>query len=107
MNILEQSYQVPSASNMIHAKKWHTDAADHALAPIILMHDSLGCVALWRDFPAQLAQATARVVYAYDRLGFGFLIRVRSHWHIVSSSLKQSRPLKLYWIIFRFRTLSS
>ncbi len=35
------------------------------------MHDSLGCVALWRDFPAQLAQATARVVYAYDRLGFG------------------------------------
>ena len=71
MNILEQSYQVPSASNMIHAKKWHTDAVDHALAPIILMHDSLGCVALWRDFPAQLAQATARVVYAYDRLGFG------------------------------------
>lgn len=71
MNILEQSYQVPSASNMIHAKKWHTDAADHTLAPIILMHDSLGCVALWRDFPAQLAQATARVVYAYDRLGFG------------------------------------
>lgn len=71
MNILEQSYQVPFASNMIHAKKWHTDAADHALAPIILMHDSLGSVALWRDFPAQLAQATARVVYAYDRLGFG------------------------------------
>ena len=87
MNILEQSYQVPSASNMIHAKKWHTDAADHTLAPIILMHDSLGCVALWRDFPAQLAQATARVVY---------LMRVRSHWHIVSSSLKQNKPLKLY-----------
>jgi len=71
LNILEQSYQVPFASNMIHTKKWHTDAVDHALAPIILMHDSLGCVALWRDFPARLAQATARVVYAYDRLGFG------------------------------------
>lgn len=71
MNIIEQSYQVPFASNMIYAKKWHTDVVDHALAPIILLHDSLGCVALWRDFPAQLAQATARVVYAYDRLGFG------------------------------------
>lgn len=40
-------------------------------APIVLFHDSLGCVELWRDFPAQLAQATARPVVAYDRLGFG------------------------------------
>jgi pimeloyl-ACP methyl ester carboxylesterase len=35
------------------------------------MHDSLGCVELWRDFPAELARATARTVIAYDRLGFG------------------------------------
>jgi len=40
-------------------------------APIILMHDSLGSVELWRDFPAALAEATARTVLAYDRLGFG------------------------------------
>lgn len=39
--------------------------------PIILLHDSLGCVALWRDFPQALAQATQRPVIAYDRLGFG------------------------------------
>ncbi|MNM36749.1 Proline iminopeptidase [compost metagenome] len=39
--------------------------------PIILLHDSLGCVALWRDFPALLAAATGRRVIAYDRLGFG------------------------------------
>ncbi len=40
-------------------------------APIVLFHDSLGCVALWRDFPAALAAATGRRVIAYDRLGFG------------------------------------
>lgn len=40
-------------------------------APILLMHDSLGCVALWRDFPVRLAQASGRRVIAYDRLGFG------------------------------------
>ncbi|GLO13413.1 hydrolase [Pseudomonas putida] len=40
-------------------------------APIVLLHDSLGCVALWRDFPAQLAQITGHRVIAYDRLGFG------------------------------------
>jgi len=39
--------------------------------PIVLFHDSLGCIALWRDFPQQLSQATGREVIAYDRLGFG------------------------------------
>jgi pimeloyl-ACP methyl ester carboxylesterase len=35
------------------------------------MHDSLGCVDLWRDFPEQLARSSSRIVIAYDRLGFG------------------------------------
>lgn len=39
--------------------------------PIVLIHDSLGCTELWRDFPAELAEATSRTVIAYDRLGFG------------------------------------
>src|SRR5690606_22709508 len=38
---------------------------------IVMQHDSLGCVALWRDFPERLAIATGRAVVAYDRLGFG------------------------------------
>ena len=40
-------------------------------APIIMLHDSLGSVELWRDFPAALSLATGRRVVAYDRLGFG------------------------------------
>ena len=42
-----------------------------ASVPIVLLHDSLGSVELWRDFPARLATATRRPVIAYDRLGFG------------------------------------
>jgi pimeloyl-ACP methyl ester carboxylesterase len=38
---------------------------------IILIHDSLGCVQMWRDFAEYLAQTLAREVIAYDRLGFG------------------------------------
>nr|WP_244314206.1 alpha/beta fold hydrolase [Pannonibacter sp. XCT-53] len=41
------------------------------LAPIILLHDSLGCIALWRDLPERLARRTGRTVIAYDRPGFG------------------------------------
>lgn len=40
-------------------------------APLILLHDSLGSVDLWRSFPGALCQATGRQVVAYDRLGFG------------------------------------
>ena len=40
-------------------------------SPIVLFHDSLGCVDLWREFPAELCAGTQRRVIAYDRLGFG------------------------------------
>ena len=57
----------------LFARVWAAGTAPGAAraAPIILFHDSLGCVALWRDFPALLASKTGRVVIAYDRLGFG------------------------------------
>ncbi|WP_042628743.1 alpha/beta fold hydrolase [Burkholderia plantarii] len=54
------------------ARRLHTGPdLNDAAAPIVLLHDSLGCVALWRDFPAALARATGRDVIAYDRAGFG------------------------------------
>lgn len=40
-------------------------------APILLLHDSLGSVAGWRDFPAQLAERSGHSVVAWDRPGFG------------------------------------
>jgi len=38
---------------------------------IIFLHDSLGCVQLWRDFPQKLAAATQCNLLIYDRLGYG------------------------------------
>ena len=38
---------------------------------IVLLHEGLGCVALWRDIPALLAEATGCGVFAYSRLGYG------------------------------------
>ena len=59
------------SSGTIFARTWTGSATGGQAAPIVLFHDSLGCVALWRDFPARLAAATGRTVIAYDRLGFG------------------------------------
>jgi pimeloyl-ACP methyl ester carboxylesterase len=51
----------------LFARRWHGGDG----TPMVLLHDSLGCVDLWRDFPAQLAQRLHCPVVAYDRLGFG------------------------------------
>lgn len=63
-------HRVATPAGRLFASSWTPDTASDA-APVLLFHDSLGCVALWRDFPAALAQATGRRVVAYDRLGFG------------------------------------
>jgi pimeloyl-ACP methyl ester carboxylesterase len=62
---------VETAHGQLHARCWPAPDADAARPPIVLLHDSLGCVELWRDFPGRLAAATGRRVIAYDRLGFG------------------------------------
>jgi pimeloyl-ACP methyl ester carboxylesterase len=38
---------------------------------IVMLHEGLGCVALWRDFPAKLAAASGCGVFAYSRAGYG------------------------------------
>ncbi|MBV6898212.1 alpha/beta fold hydrolase [Xanthomonas euvesicatoria] len=55
----------------IFARRWQPLDSRTQGKPIMLLHDSLGCVDLWRDFPHALCHATRREVIAYDRLGFG------------------------------------
>ncbi len=38
---------------------------------LVLLHEGLGCVRLWRDFPARLAEATGCGVFVYSRQGYG------------------------------------
>lgn len=38
---------------------------------LVLLHEGLGSVALWRDFPARLSAATGLGVFAYARQGYG------------------------------------
>ena len=54
-----------------------------AAAPTIaLLHEGLGCVALWREFPAAVAAATGCGVLAWSRIGYG-----------VSSPVRLPRPV--------------
>lgn len=44
---------------------------DPQLPTLIFLHDSLGCVSLWRDFPQQLAANLQYNYLVYDRIGYG------------------------------------
>ncbi len=38
---------------------------------LVLLHEGLGSVGLWRDFPERLAERTGLSVFAWSRLGYG------------------------------------
>jgi pimeloyl-ACP methyl ester carboxylesterase len=38
---------------------------------LIFLHEGLGCIEMWRDFPQQLCDATACNGIVYDRTGYG------------------------------------
>jgi pimeloyl-ACP methyl ester carboxylesterase len=69
--IMETESWIDAGRGRLYVKQWRDPSGRPGKAPIVLLHDSLGGVALWRDFPANLSRATGRHVVAYDRLGFG------------------------------------
>ncbi len=42
-----------------------------AAPTIVMLHEGLGCVGLWGDFPEKLQQATQCGVFVYSRYGYG------------------------------------
>lgn len=53
----------------LEAARWA--GRDPDAPSILLLHEGLGCVALWRDFPTRLAAATGLTVTAWSRAGYG------------------------------------
>lgn len=49
---------------------WFGDAPEHA-PMLVMLHEGLGSISIWRDYPAALANATGTRVFAYSRAGYG------------------------------------
>ncbi|WP_207477284.1 alpha/beta fold hydrolase [Arenibaculum pallidiluteum] len=41
------------------------------LPTLVLLHEGLGCVAVWKDFPDRLAESTGCGAFVYSRRGYG------------------------------------
>ena len=58
-----------AAGGRIEYARWGT--AKPGAPVLVLLHEGLGCVGTWRDWPVVLARATGREVFAYSRFGYG------------------------------------
>jgi pimeloyl-ACP methyl ester carboxylesterase len=58
----------------LEAARW--PVPDGRRLPVLLLHEGLGSIALWREFPAKLAEATGREVIAWSRRGHGWSGRI-------------------------------
>jgi pimeloyl-ACP methyl ester carboxylesterase len=55
--------------HQLEAATWPSDRA--GARDLLLLHEGLGSVGTWRDFPARVAAASGWRVSAYSRLGYG------------------------------------
>jgi pimeloyl-ACP methyl ester carboxylesterase len=49
----------------------HIGPAPHEAPTLVMLHEGLGSVGLWGDFPHKLAAATGAGVFVYSRAGYG------------------------------------
>jgi pimeloyl-ACP methyl ester carboxylesterase len=74
------------ASRHIQAAGWRIrtrrlpSAPGNTQAPLIFLHEGLGCIEMWRDFPQRLCALTGRAGLLYDRRGYGGSDLLSGRW---------------------------
>ncbi len=66
MSVVAEAFTIDADGMALEAARWGKGASE-----IVLLHEGLGSVGLWRDFPARLAAATGSGIVAYSRAGYG------------------------------------
>ena len=68
----KEDFQIEIDGNHLQARRLlQQDSSALHRPTLVFLHDSLGCIQLWRNFPEKLAEATACNALIYDRLGYG------------------------------------
>jgi pimeloyl-ACP methyl ester carboxylesterase len=58
---------IATEAGRVEAMRW----GEATETTLVLLHEGLGCVELWRDFPARLAAESGLGVFAWSRPGYG------------------------------------
>ena len=62
---------VPLDGASIYVRRVRVQSLRAGRPSVVFLHDSLGCVDTWRDFPEILAEGTGLDAVVYDRQGYG------------------------------------
>ena len=68
MLIINELYKINNVS--LEVKLINNNAKKFA-SPLVMLHEGLGSVALWKDFPEKLANKLNRKIIVYSRKGMG------------------------------------
>lgn len=71
MTIVEDRGRIDAAGFGIEYLRLTPEGAEPQAPSLVLLHQGLGCVDLWRGFPQKLAAVTGLSVLAYSRRGYG------------------------------------
>lgn len=55
----------------VAGRKLNYEWTGEGAGTLVFLHEGLGSIAQWRDFPAQVARATGRRALVYERYGYG------------------------------------
>lgn len=62
---------IPIHGVQLEVRQIEAAAAEPRRSPIVFLHEGLGSVAMWRDWPQQVCAATGRAGVVYSRRGYG------------------------------------
>jgi pimeloyl-ACP methyl ester carboxylesterase len=72
-----QLIQLKNAGLWLEYAWFYPPMREQTQTPIVLLHEGLGCMAMWKDFPQALSDATGCAVVAYSRQGYGTSIGLK------------------------------
>ena len=87
-----------------HSLEYRMIGPRPAEAPtLVLLHEGLGCVGLWGDFPDRLQKATGCGVFVYSRAGYGQSSPVARPWPLsfMHTQARETLPALLDSIGFK------
>jgi len=64
-------FHIRAADCTLRVKRIKTDNNNKNLPPLIFIHEGLGCIEMWRNFPEKLCKATGCMGLIYERKGYG------------------------------------
>ena len=73
MGISRKTFQIRVAGHQIYAERIEPGATLRETngTTLVFLHEGLGSVGQWRDFPASLSERTGLPAFVYDRWGYG------------------------------------